>query len=158
VHRRELFTALLRPVKKEESGSPLFPPYYANQEDFEKCRECKERPCTNACEEGIIYIMDEKPSLDFSESGCTFCDECAKACPQDVLALEHKRLLPRLSIDLLGCLAWQKTICSMCKDVCLDRAIEFVGLFNPQINDDCTGCGFCVSVCPTQAIKIGGAS
>jgi len=158
VNRRELFTSLLRTKPKEEVSSPLFPPYYSDEQDFEKCRECESKACASACEEQIITIVDEKPSLDFSASGCTFCDECAKVCQGDVLAVEKKRVLPRVVIDILGCLAWQKTICSMCKDVCLDRAIEFVGLFNPQINDKCTGCGFCVGVCPTKAIKIGGES
>jgi len=34
----------------------------------------------------------------------------------------------------------------------LDNAIEFLGLFKPSINDNCTSCGFCISYCPTNAI------
>ncbi len=150
--RRELFSAFVKPLKKEED-SPLFPPYFGQIEDFETCVECESKPCANVCEENIIVIKEQKPSLDFSESGCTFCDECAKACELGVLEVEKKRTLPSLSIKILDCLAWQKTICSMCKDACMDNAIEFTGLFNPQITKDCTGCGFCVGVCPTGAIN-----
>ncbi len=156
MERREFFSALIRPIQKEEESKTLLrPPYFIDEADFEKCSKCDEKKCIEACEENIILIKDGKPSLNFSESGCSFCDACAEACEAGVLNIEAKRLLPKLTIDMLGCLAWQKTICSMCKDVCLDNAIVFTGLFNPEINDECTGCGFCVGVCPTNAIKIG---
>ena len=152
MQRREFFSSLLQPSRQKKSQTPLFPPYYDDEEDFEKCKECGSKPCVEACEEAVIIIKNERPTLDFSESGCTFCDECAKVCEPGVLKIEAKKELPKLHIDMLSCLAWQKTICSMCKDVCDVRAIDFAGLFNPQINDICNGCGFCVAVCPTRAI------
>ena len=156
MERREFFTTLFRPIQKEEEPKTLLrPPYFVDEADFEKCSKCEDKPCAKVCEEQIIVIEDEKPVLDFSKSGCTFCDECAKVCEEGVLSIEARRLLPRLSIDILSCLAWQKTVCSMCKDVCFDNAILFSGLFNPEISEKCTGCGFCVGVCPTQAIKVG---
>ena len=158
MQRREFFAQLLSPKRPKEEERFPFVPYYKDEADFEKCKECEAKPCVTACEESIIVIQDDKPVLDFSKSGCTFCDACAEACEMGVIEKEYKRTLPRLTIDMLGCLAWQKTICSMCKDVCLDSAIRFTGLFNPEITDDCTGCGFCVGVCPTGAIKIGGAA
>ncbi len=154
MHRREFFSSLLQPIKQKKSETPLLrPPYYEDEEAFERCRECEDKPCVEACEEAIIVIKDGAPSLDFSESGCTFCDECAKVCEKEVLKVEAKKELPKLQIDMLTCLAWQKTICSMCKDICDVRAIDFVGLFNPQITQECNGCGFCIGVCPTQAIR-----
>ena len=151
MQRRELFSSFLKPTKKREA--PLLrPPYFQNEVDFEKCRECETKPCVEACEEAIIVIEDEKPSLDFSESGCTFCDECANACEMGVLQVAYRSELPKLHIEMLSCLAWQKTICSMCKDICDVRAIDFTGLFNPEINERCNGCGFCIAVCPTRAI------
>ncbi len=46
-------------------------------------------------------------------------------------------------------------MCFSCKDPCLDDAIEFIGMFRPEIIDDkCTSCGFCIKACPTQAIEI----
>jgi len=152
VKRREFFSSLSQAFKKEEKDMEVYPPYFKDKTDFEKCKSCDDKRCKDICEERIIFIVDGKPVLDFSKSGCTFCDECALACG-DVLKVEHKRRLPALEIDMIECLAWHSTICSSCKDVCLDEAIEFLGLFKPQINDRCTGCGFCVGVCPTNALK-----
>ena len=151
MQRRELFTSLFAKKKR----GLTYPPYFLKAEDFEKCKECESKSCMEACEENIIQIKEDAPSLDFSESGCTFCDECAKVCEMGVLKVEYKRLLPKFSIDPLGCLAWHHTICSACKDACLENAIEFLGLFKPQITSECTGCGFCVGVCPSGAIKKG---
>jgi len=147
--RREFFSSFL---KRGEKSLTLHPPYHQN--DFSACLECESIDCVKACEEEIIQIQEGVPVLNFTSSGCTFCDECAKACKKGVLKVEFKTTLPPPKIAVLSCLAWNKTICNLCKEVCLDRAIEFVGLFNPQIDDKlCSGCGFCVGVCPTQAIR-----
>lgn len=102
--------------------------------------------------------MDENktPVLDFSKGGCTYCDECAKGCPSDVLNVEDKDLIEAtFEIEMLQCLSWNNTMCFSCKDPCLDDAIEFLGIFRPTINEEkCVSCGFCVNVCPTGAIKI----
>ena len=153
-NRRDFFKKLI--PKREEEEINLYPPYYNDKEDFEKCKECLDKPCKAVCEEDIIVIKDGYPSLDFSKSGCTFCDECAVACEKDVLKVEFRKDLPKVKIDILKCVAWHKTICSMCKDVCDVNAIDFMALFNPQINEKCNGCGFCISVCPTFAIITGG--
>ncbi|BAF70909.1 4Fe-4S binding protein [Nitratiruptor sp. SB155-2] len=153
MERRELFTALLRKKRGQEEQKLLYPPYYNDVSDFEKCKECESKPCIEACEENIIVICNDKPTLDFSESGCTFCDACAEVCESGVLDMKYKSNIEPPKLSLLGCLAWQKTICSMCKDICEVNAIDFVGLFNPEINEKCTGCGFCLAVCPTKAIR-----
>ena len=59
-----------------------------------------------------------------------------------------------LIIDKDKCLAWGKTMCFSCKDVCKDDAIDFFGMFNPVINDNCTHCNLCVEVCPSKAIVL----
>lgn len=154
-NRRDFFKKIV-PIKEEKSLT-LFPPYYKNIIDFDNCLEC-DGICANVCEEEIIKIVDKKPVLDFSKRGCTFCDECAKVCPKDVLKIENKKDIDAImSIDMIKCLAWNKTLCSFCLDVCDERAIKFLGLLRPEIITDlCTGCGFCVGVCPTDAIKIMG--
>ncbi|WP_281950733.1 4Fe-4S binding protein [Nitrosophilus kaiyonis] len=154
-NRRDFFKKLI-PTKREEEDIHLYPPYFNEIIDFEKCKECENKPCIKACEEEIIILNNDKPSLDFSKSGCTFCDECAKVCEKDVLKVEYKKELPKVKIDILKCVAWNKTICSMCKDICDVNAIDFMALFNPEINEKCNGCGFCIGVCPTFAIEIGG--
>ena len=160
MERRELFGSLTSSfLKKEESKTSniIRPPYYKDESDFLKnCIECDGK-CSNFCEEHIIKIAEDKtPYLDFTNSGCTYCDECANACEYEVLELEHKKNInAKVSIDILKCLSWNQTMCFSCKDPCLDDAIDFIGMFRPEINlQKCTSCGFCIKACPTYAIKI----
>ncbi len=153
-NRRDFFRSFVKPIKKEEVEY-LHPPYFKELTDFEKCSECEEKKCADACEEKIIKIVDYKPILHFSESGCTFCDECANACELEVLSIENKKDIGKAKIDILKCIAWNKTVCSLCNDICDERAIKFYSFFNPEIDDNlCNGCGFCLNVCPTYAIEI----
>ena len=157
MERRELFSSLASSFKKDEKQEIILrPPYFEDESIFlTNCIEC-DGICSTVCEENIIIIQDDKtPKLDFSINGCTYCDECANACPHEVLTLENKKNInARIQIETSECLAWNDTMCFSCKDPCFDDAIDFVGMFNPTINDNCTSCGFCVKVCPTQAIKI----
>ena len=92
---------------------------------------------------------------NFSNSGCTYCDLCAISCQNGVLNIEDKKQIEaKIEIDILTCLSWQNTMCFSCKDPCLENAIDFLGMFRPTINQNCTSCGFCIKVCPTNAIKI----
>lgn len=156
--RRELFSSLASSFKKNEKQEKIIrPPYFEDEElFFKECLSC-EGLCANSCEINIIVIQEDKtPKLDFSNSGCTFCDECAKVCPSEVLKLEYKKNIGvKVEINVLECLSWNHTMCFSCKDPCLDDAITFLGMFRPEINDACTSCGFCLKVCPTNAIKIG---
>ncbi len=150
--KRNLFRRASSPFK-----SFVYPPYFEKKEDFLKCIECKEKECEKACEEKIIFIENEIPVIKFGTNGCTFCDKCAAACPNDVLKLENKknRLNAEMIINTKKCLAWNKTVCFSAQDVCEEKAIEYHGLFNPVIDlEKCTGCGFCISVCPVNAIEI----
>jgi ferredoxin-type protein NapF len=149
--KRNFFRRVISPFK-----SFLFPPYYEKKEDFINCLECNEKSCVNACPEKIIQIIDNIPTLNFAFNGCTFCDECAKACGK-VLKLENKR--EKINGDFLinykKCLAWNNTICYSCQDICEENAINYKGMFNPVIDiEKCTACGFCISVCPADSIEI----
>lgn len=156
--RRELFSSLTSSLKKEDSKEKVIrPPYFENEEIFfTSCIECSEAPCSTACEENIIVMQEDKtPKLDLTISGCTYCDDCANACPNDVLLLEHKKNIDaKIEIDVLKCLSWNQTMCFSCKDPCLDDAIDFLAMFRPEINDKCTSCGYCIKSCPMDAIKI----
>lgn len=159
LERREAFTGLFRKFSRKEEDIFLYPPYLNSKEILqEKCPQC-DAPCVKACHEDIITITENKiPVLDFKDSGCTFCEECAIICPEDALSLERGevKIYANTEIHILECLAWKNTVCSSCKDVCLDGAIDFLGMFRPEINGRCTNCGFCISVCPADAIKIKG--
>ena len=92
--RRELFSSLVSSFKKDEKQEKIIrPPYYKDEVlCFTNCKEC-ERLCATVCEENIIFIQEDfTPKLDFSSNGCTYCDLCAIACPNEVLKLEYKKL------------------------------------------------------------------
>jgi len=160
--RREFFKSFRKPLqanKEEETPLLLRPPYGLNESTFQsECPNCESKACVASCDEKIIVILDDgTPSLDFSKNGCTFCDECANVCEANVLSLENSENSEKLNamfrINIEGCVAHQGVICNSCKEPCIDDAILFNGMFNPVIDENrCTGCGFCISRCPTQAI------
>ena len=157
MERRELFSSLASSFNKKEKQEKIIrPPYYKDEEVFlTNCIQC-DGLCSTVCEENIIFIQDDKtPKLDFTSSGCTYCDECAIACPTEALNIEDKKNInAKIQIDIETCLSWNQTMCFSCKDPCLDDAIDFLAMFRPEINDNCTSCGYCIKTCPTQAIKI----
>jgi ferredoxin-type protein NapF len=164
--RRDFLTAFRRPVdqirattKEEEERLLVRPPYGSSESLFQsECPTCESKACAASCDEKIIVIGAEgSPILNFSKSGCTFCEECANACEANVLSLENtqtaERINARFRISTEGCVAHHGVICFSCKEPCIDDAILFNGMFNPVIDmDRCTGCGFCLGRCPTQAI------
>ena len=148
----------MRNLFKRVSLKPkIYPPYFNKKSDFDRCLECETKDCISVCDEKILFIEDEKPIIRFTNKGCTFCDECANACKLDVLKIENKK--DKLNCEILinpqKCIAWHNTICFSCADVCIEKAIDFYGMFNPVINEDkCTNCGFCVGVCPSDAMEV----
>ena len=159
--RREFFRSLVRPAEalKETEESPLYvrPPYLLSESFLQsECPQCESKACAASCDEAIIVIAaDGTPILNFTRSGCTFCEECALACEAGVLDLEKgvQSINARFVISTESCMAHHGTICFACKEPCMEDAILFAGLFNPVIDDArCTGCGFCLARCPTRAI------
>lgn len=160
MERRELFSSLTSCFTdnvQQKSELTLRPPYNDDKSLFDQqCHKCDGK-CAAVCEVEIIKIAEDMtPYLSFEHSGCTFCDDCAAACEFGVLSLEEKRNVEAaVNIEVSSCLAWNTTMCFSCKDPCLDNAIIFQGLFKPVIDaSKCTGCGFCISRCPTSAIII----
>jgi len=161
--RRDFFTAF----KKINEGEVLTvrPPYGKDELSFtENCPECEDKACVEACEQNIIFITEDgTPTLDFSKVGCTFCEDCATKCEADVLSLENihssEVINAKFVIKTEACVAHNGVICFSCKEPCIDNAILFNGMFNPVIDmDRCTGCGYCVGKCITNAIDYSAVS
>ena len=157
--RRNLFKSIGESFKSDKTNPiPIIrPPYFKDIIDFQKCISCEDKWCIGACEENIIDVDDDGiPLLSFVNSGCTYCDECAIDCDKDVLKVEYKQNInATIKIDILKCMSWNQTMCFSCKDPCLDDAIDFIGMFRPEIDlNKCTLCGFCVKYCPAEAIII----
>lgn len=60
----------------------------------------------------------------------------------------------KIQIDTHKCLAWNGVICNSCADVCHARAIEFLGLYRPIINENCDKCNDCITSCFKGAINV----
>jgi len=160
--RRYLFKSFAKPLVQNQEEEILLvrPPYGKDESLFQnKCPTCKSKDCVTSCDEKIIFIaQDGTPTLTFKQNGCTFCEECAISCKEGVLSLENIETSEKLNaifqIDFNRCVAHEGVICHSCKEPCIDDAILFNGMFNPIIDEDrCSGCGFCMSRCPTMAIE-----
>ncbi len=162
--RRDFFTSFRQPAdlisgKASREDLVVRPPYGLRESLFQsECPSCEDQACVTSCEQEIILIRaDKTPMLNFNKTGCTFCEECAVACPSSVLSLDHQHTADNINaqfrISTEGCVAHHGVICFSCKEPCIDDAILFNGMFNPVIDDaKCTGCGYCLGRCPTQAI------
>lgn len=156
--RRDLF-AFLSLNKGESVDVKVRLPYCDDLSLFQKhCPSCQEKPCMNVCEQEIIKIDDKGvPYLVLNSKGCTFCDACFDACPEEFLNRDLAKIQGKIELNILKCVSWHQTMCFSCKDPCIDDAIHFLGLFRPKIDEaKCTNCGFCIGVCPVDAITIKG--
>ena len=160
MNRRELLKSFAKPFTNDTSqpNEILRPPYSKGSDDIFKdtCIKCENKNCAKVCQENIILIQEDgTPKLEFAISGCTYCDECAKACNYGILDVADKQNFNiRFVLDSKKCISWDNTICFACKDPCLENAINFNGMFNPDINNIvCTSCGFCIAICPSNAIS-----
>ena len=153
--RRQFLRGQFR--RKEES---VRPPWALPEADFKNtCTQCNK--CIEVCSEKII-VKDEEgfPSINFSLGGCTFCGECIVACKEDAFVAGYKDQKPwNQIVDVSNqCIALQGVACRSCTDSCEEEAISFRlivgGESQPEINkDSCSGCGFCIAICPVNAIK-----
>ncbi len=145
-----------------EENTPIRPPWCKEEKYFIQqcfgCRQCGD--CKAVCPEKIIVAgAGGFPVVDFNLGGCSFCGECVKACPVDAFStLKQSPWQLKASINV-RCLAMKGVECRACSEVCEESAIRFhlvVGCVSkPEIDlYACSGCGDCVSVCPTSAIVI----
>lgn len=138
------------------------PPWSQPEAIFiETCVRCDE--CILNCSAGIIrFGVGGFPKVDFSSRGCTFCGDCVRACQTNALSFCSDPTHPPwfLSVEVGdNCLAMRGVVCRSCSERCEESAIRFRlqtgGRATPELDAGlCSGCGECISVCPTQSIKI----
>lgn len=142
-------------------SAPLRPPWTVNENHFTSiCNRCNE--CIANCPAQIIEEgRGNFPVINFSSGECDFCGVCVDLCiPGALKKIDGKPAWSIIaSIDAEKCLAYINVECRSCYDPCESRAIYMTntigGIAIPALNtDNCTGCGACFSVCPTQAINI----
>ena len=135
-------------------------PYCKDSNTLESCKKCNNNPCISICPTNIIIKEENRIYLDFKDSGCIFCKKCAEICQSHSLGLLDLSLEnyinAKISLNEAKCLAWNKTICSYCADVCDNKSIKFNAMLYPEILESCTKCGMCQSVCPKEAITFRG--
>lgn len=140
---------------------PMRPPWAIDEFLFSSiCDGCGE--CITHCPTGIIETSrGNYPVVNFSSGECNFCNECVEHCTPGALKIinDHNPWSLIASIENTQCIAYSGVECRSCYDPCTPRAITMTprigGVSIPVFNaDDCTGCGACFAVCPTQAITI----
>jgi len=141
--------------------TPIRPPWAIAEAQFVvRCDRCGH--CIECCEERVIRAGSGGfPQMDFSARGCSLCGACVAACEGKALTEDPglDRPWDQVASIATHCLANLGVVCRSCGDVCDERAIRFElrvgGAALPRLNDEqCTGCGFCIGVCPVQAIDL----
>lgn len=141
-----------------DKNKSIYIPYF-DKEKSSNCLDCEEKPCIEACDMNIIYL-DEETKLPLIKFGnelddgyCTFCEDCKNACKLEVLTKSDGKINTNLKIKK-SCFAYNSTMCYVCKEACMVDAIEFVGLFFPDIDSTkCNGCNLCLIKCPSASIE-----
>lgn len=151
IDRRNLFAKF-----KQREPRLIAPPYFSGEFDCINCHA----PCVSSCQRELLEFYDGRVKFDQYKLGCNFCKECAIACEsigKSVLNLAYPaKINASVEINTATCLAWNEVICYNCLDICKFRAIEYLGMFRPTVNDSCVGCSECVSVCVNNSVIVRG--
>lgn len=135
-------------------------PWTRGEEHFtDHCTRCDD--CIAACPEQIITRGDGGfPHIDFRNGGCTLCAACVDACKEALFLPDRepqRAFAFRVAVNE-QCFPKQGIECRSCGEACDQQAIRFRfndrRLAEPHIDTDaCTGCGFCIAVCPVDALQ-----
>ncbi|RKZ57770.1 MAG: hypothetical protein DRQ44_15420 [Gammaproteobacteria bacterium] len=144
----------------KRSQNPLGPRPPWHQQVMESCSNC-DQECVASCSQKIIRLHQDEhahagtPWLDFSVAGCTFCGDCAEACPSLESYDRESAQIGNLQVAEASCLTWNDVFCMSCIGKCDVRALHLDERRRLLLNDSlCTGCGMCIHSCPVDAIKV----
>lgn len=125
----------------------------------QKCTRCLE--CIHACPTSILTAGESGfPEVNFQSNGCDECEKCVEICkPKALVKLNDQPAWTWTAQIKEGCLASKQVECRVCGEICDHRAIRFkpqLGrISTPEVlSGNCTGCGHCVSKCPSNAIEM----
>jgi ferredoxin-type protein NapG len=141
----------------------LRPPGAVAEAQFlEMCTRCD--ACLDACPHGSIKLAPHRfkdaagtPMIDAFDAPCHMCDDmpCISACEPGALSPDVPKKIGIAHLQTYNCLAHNRTICTVCEERCpVDGAIELHRGRPRIIDENCTGCGVCHSVCPAPVNAI----
>ena len=114
--------------------------------------------CASVCVSHAICVVDGVARIDTSR--CVGCGMCVRECPKKIISM-----IPQEAATVVYCNSKDKGAdarkacknacigCKKCEKLCPEQAIAVVN--NCAVIDytKCTGCGLCVSGCPTGCLK-----